>query len=281
MQTAMLTDGVVVSANEYDADTHGHRIFCIDRNCQAPVIHVPSSKNAAVHFKTTGKNDSKHKQGCGFFEPLDAVESIQKLEEYQGQLLEKGIKETLVRINMNKIDPDYESKAVEREEKKDEKKESEVKVKDENQPPQSISSVKSVLKLLTTYEPDILSSVLVSVPGGHKVPISNFIINQERAHNLLWEDKVYSNIGYFVYGIIKNISTREKVKYINFETVNDITFTLVIFEKYWKHFTYSEEGLQGQDVLVYGALRKNDFNNKQQTEMLIKSDKYLELVDRK
>ncbi len=279
MQTAFLSNGSIVNANEYSAEKHGHRVLCIDRACKSPVIHVPASENNVAHFKTTGKNDSRHVKGCGFYESLDAVDSIEKLGEYQEDLLGKGIKETLLRINMNRIDPDYESKSVDREKKDQDKKEKEIKVKDENQPPQSISSVKSVVKLLTSYEPDILASVLVSVPGGRKVPLSDVVVNQEKAHQLLWDGELMPT-GYFVYGRIKNVSTREKVKYINFEPVNETTFTLVLFQKYWKHFTYSEEQLRGKDVLVFGELRKNDYNDKNQTEMIIKSEKYMDFVRR-
>lgn len=278
MQTAMLNNGSIVNANEYEPDHHGHRIFCID--CKAPVIHVPTSENKAAHFKTTGKNDSKHKPNCGFYEPLDAVESIKKIGEYQEKILDKGIKETLIRINMNRIDPDYEPRTISREKNEEHRKTRDIKIKDENKPPQSISSVKSVVKLLTSYEPDILATILVSIPGGHKVPISQVIVNQERAHRLLWEEKIL-NTGYFVYGKVLNITSGEKVKFINFEPVNQIPFTLVLFNHYWKHFSYSEEQLKRKDVLVYGKLRKNDYNDKNQTEMIIKSDKYLEIINRK
>lgn len=44
-------------------------------------------------------------------------------------------------------------------------KEIRVKVKKENETPQSIASLKSVEKLLTDYELDILASIIISVKG--------------------------------------------------------------------------------------------------------------------
>jgi hypothetical protein len=68
--------------------------------------------------------------------------------------------------------------------------------------------------------------------------------------------------------------------YLNFEEKN-VPFTIVIFQKHWKDFSYSEKQLEGKDVLIYGHLRKNDYQDKQLTEMIIKSDKYLETLKRK
>ncbi|MYL35438.1 hypothetical protein GLW08_21385 [Pontibacillus yanchengensis] len=281
MQTALLNNGSLVHANEYEQDTHGSRIYCIDKNCNAPVIFVPSHEGSTPHFKTTGKNDSKHQKGCGFYEPMDFVDSLEKVSEYQKDLFDKGVKETIIKVNMNRIDPEYETNSTQTENESKDKKESEVKIKDENKPPQSISSVKSVVTLLTSYEPDVISSILVNIGGGRKIPLSDLVLNQVKAHDSLWNGLLNPNSGYFVYGKVKKITNREKVKYINFESIEGITFTLVLFQKYWKHFTYTEAQLLDKDVLVYGNLRKNDYNEKQQTEMLIKSDNYIEFIKRK
>ncbi|MFS1519508.1 hypothetical protein V1503_24075 [Bacillus sp. SCS-151] len=279
MNAAYLHNGQLISADQYEPESHGQRLYCIDKKCKAPVVFVSKGK-ANAHFKTTGRGESKHISECGFYEPLDLIDSIKKVGEYQEDILDKGMKETVVRLSMNRIDPDYEPNSIERE-KKNSREEKEVKVKGDNETPKNISSVKSVVKLLTSYEPDILASILINVGGGMKIPLSSVVINQERAHNMLWSDETIPKLGYFVYGKIQKIVKREKVMYINFYPVNDVNFTIVVFERYWKEFSYKESQLKDKDVLIYGHLRKNDFQQKQETEMLIKSKKYLEFFKRK
>ncbi|MEI2358385.1 hypothetical protein [Mesobacillus zeae] len=278
MNSALLHNGNIVTAAEYNPDVHGSRIYCIDRNCKAPVIHV-KSENAAPHFKTTGKNDGqRHNKLCGFYKQLSFEESIQKVEEYQGEFLEKGIKETVIRLNMNRIDPDYESKQIEREEnEKTAKDPSEVKVKQESTTPNSIGSLKAIVKLLTTYDPDILASILVSVKG-KKIPLSQLVISHDKAHQLVWEDRSIDNLGYFVYGTIEQVLRREKVYFINFKPVGNVSFGLVVFDKYFKHFTYTDEQLLGRKLLAWGSLKKNVYKDKNTTEMVIKSNKYIQFL---
>jgi hypothetical protein len=279
MNSALLYNGKVITAAEYNPDSHGHRIYCIDKSCKAPVIYV-NTESSIPHFKTTGKNEeSKHTDKCGFFKPLSFEESIQKVNEYQQELLDQGIKENVIRLNMSKLDPDYEGKQVERDEsEKKEKDPSEIKVKQESATPNSIGSLKAIVKLLTSYEPDILASILVNVKG-KKIPLSQLVISHDKAHELLWNGQAIENLSYFVYGTIENVIRREKVYYISFKPINNVRFSLVVFEKYFKHFTYTDEQLIGKDVLAWGSgLKKNVYNKKNTTEMVIKSKKYIEFL---
>jgi hypothetical protein len=278
LKTALLHNDQVIHADAYDSQKHGTRLYCIDKTCRAPLIFVPKSKKAAAHFKTTGRHDSQHTPTCGFFQPLECKDAIRKVKEYQGFFLEgENIHETVIRLDMKRIDPDYEPRQVERSGENKEKKEK-IKVKEERENPESVGSVKSVVKLLTSYEPDLLATVLFNVGGGRKVPLSSIVINQEDAHHILMANEVIRNVGYFVYGTVKNLIRREKVWYVNYEPVNNITFTLVIFDRYFEYFTYTDEELVGKDVLTYGFLRKNEYQGEIRTEMLIKSDKYLEII---
>lgn len=127
------------------------------------------------------------------------------------------------------------------------------------------------MKLLTEYEPDILSSIIVNVGGGRKVPISQLIDDQEQAHDMLWNDESYKDVGYFIHGKVAKIIKREKVMYVVLEETS-VPFTIVIFQKHWKDFSYTEKQLVGKNILVYGHLRKNEFMDKQLTEIIIKSD---------
>jgi hypothetical protein len=278
MLMAKLHNGRVLSSLEYNPDTHGTRLFCLDKDCNAPLIFIQGSEVRTAHFKTSGKGDSVHQSGCGFYQPLDLVESIDKVREYQRDGLQDEMKEILIRLNMGRIDPDKETSTIERE--KGKKDTNAVKVSNDSLTPQSVSSVKGVVKLLTEYEPDVLSSILINLGGGKKLPLSELIVNQEQAHEQLWNDNVLKDAGYFVYGKVCKMIKREKVIYINFEET-ETPFTIVIFQKYWGDFTYNEKQLVGKDVLVYGHLRKNEYQDKQLTEMIIKSDKYIEAFKRK
>lgn len=278
MNSALLHSGKIITAAEYNPTVHGNRIYCIDRLCQTPVIFVSGSESTVPYFKTTGKNsDSKHHDNCGFARPLSFEESISKVKEFQEDLADKGLKEIVIKMNMNKLDPDYEGKQVERDEgEKKPKDPNEVKVKQESSTPNSISSLKAIVKLLTSYEPDTLASILISVKG-KKIPISQLILSHEKAHELLWSDRSLESLQYFVFGTIENVIRREKVYYINFKR-QDVMFSLVIFDKYFPHFKFTDEQLIGRNVLATGHLKRNIYKDKNTTEMIIKSSKYIEFL---
>ncbi|MFC0273600.1 hypothetical protein ACFFIX_19600 [Metabacillus herbersteinensis] len=281
MNSALLNNGKIITAREYNADSHGNRLFCMD--CRAPVVFVTGTENSSPYFKTTGKsNEGKHKPSCGFFKPLTFSETLKKVEEYQGEFLEKdkGIKETIIKINLNKIDPDYESASLNNEEKqlKNKTDSNEIKIKQDSQTPSTVSSLRSMVKLLTSYEPDILSTIIVDVKG-NKIPLSSLIVDQEKAHRMLWQDEIIDKIGYFVHGTVEKVIRRDKVIYIVLKPLNNVLFSLVIFDKYFKHFTYTDAELVGKKVLSYGHLKKNSFKDKNTREMSIKSNKYLEFIN--
>lgn len=83
MLSAKLHNGQIISSIDYDVNIHGNRIFCIDKKCGAPLSFVQGNESRIAHFKTSGKGDSLHKNDCGFYQPLDLVESIKKVREYQ------------------------------------------------------------------------------------------------------------------------------------------------------------------------------------------------------
>jgi hypothetical protein len=279
MNSAILHNGQVVTAKEYIADIHGSRLYCIDKSCKTPVIFITGNETIMPHFKTTGKNDSKHVTTCGFYKPLSFIDTVRKVEEYQDDLLDRGIRETVIRVNLNKLDPDYQPKTIDKEENEDKKEEkNKIKVKSESETPATIGSLASVVKLITSYEPDILSSIIVNIKG-NKMPISSIIIDQEEAHKLLWEkpEELHSS-HYFVFGEVDAVLRREKVIYINFKPLNKVLFSIVLFDKYFKHFDYTDENLIGKKVLAWGMLNKNTYKDKNTTEIVIKSDKYIEIL---
>lgn len=240
MRTALLQNDHIITAAEYDPGIHGSRIYCIDKACKSPVIFISKSKTASAHFKTTGKEGSQHKVGCGFYQPLDCESAIKKVKEYQEDLLEKGLKETIIRLDMKKIDPDYSPKKIDRENEQKKDEDDEVKVKNDEKRISSIGSVRSVLKLMTSYELDTLASILFNIGGGRKVPLSSLIVDQVEAHRILWTDNLLNNVGYFVHGTIEKVTRLDKVWYINFYEKESTSFTLVVFEKYFSKFTLND-----------------------------------------
>lgn len=278
MHSALLRNGKVITAKSYVEELHGLSITCMDKSCGVPVIYIPESDGLIAHFKTSGRGDSIHKEGCGFAKKLTFQQTVAKVSEYQISLREQGIREFVVRLNLNSIDPDYEGKTVQREPSdNDEKEKSELdeKALKESKPtPASIGSLKSVKKLFTTVEPDLLASILISIKGT-KIPISELIRSSRDAHIALWQNKTL-DLPYFIHGRVEKVVRREKVWYIKFQAEDTSFFSLVVFEKHFKHFTLKDADLVGKDILAYGYLKKNEFNkDKPATDMIIKSNKYL------
>jgi hypothetical protein len=290
MQTAKLSNGTILSALEYSPQKHGFEIYCLDKNCSAPLIFVDrntrnsSDVQVAAHFKTTGKDEStRHKKGCGFYDSLDVIEAIEKVNEYQQQILEaEGTPKNVIRLSLNLLDPDHVKDERGEKEKSDNKDETDPKVKDTKQQPTVISSMKSIIKLLTDFEPDILGTVYFSV-NGRKLPMSQLVLSPRRAYHLVWEGTPIPKMKYFVYGKILNATKLKNLLFLDFENIDDSSqpFSIVVFENYFKNFKYSPDEVKGRYVLVYGALRQNDYQNRRKTEIILKTDKYFQMFNRK
>ena len=282
MLTALLGNGSIIHASKYEADEHGYEIYCIDPSCRAPVIFVEKTERAKEHFKTIGKDaSSRHRPGCGFYEPLDIVSAINKTAEYQPTILNsKSVPKHIITLNLRRLDPDYEKRESGVREKKS-KDDEEVKVKDTPDQPGTISSMKGIVKLLTSYEPDILASIYINTHS-RKLPLSNVVLSPDKAYETLWEGQPIPDFPYFIYGKISRVTRLEKVMYLDFhDPSGDRPFTIVVFEKYYAHFKYKPDEIENKDVLVYGTLRKNDYSGKQKTEIILKTDKFLEFIQRR
>lgn len=278
MHSARLMNGSIVAAKNYSLEEHGVSLFCMDAICNAPVHFVRESSKSSF-FKTSGKGDSVHKEGCAFASKLSFENTVSKVSIFQQELRSSGGDEFVIRLNTNKIDPDYVPRNIEREAKEKEVDPTQIKVKQEtNDPPQTLSSLSSLKKLFTTVDADLLAGIVVSVQG-YKLPISQLISDYRSIHQRLWSGTAL-NIPYFVHGTIQKIVRLPKVWYFNLHDGQDFYFTLVVFEKYFNHFTLTDEELMERPVLVMGKLRKNTFNQtKPSTEMVIKSNKYIEFLD--
>lgn len=281
MHSALLPNGRIITAKEYESSRHGVILRCMDRSCQVPVFYVEGTPDISAHFKTSGKRDSIHKQGCGFAKKLSFQESVAKVGEYQQSLQEQGIREFVVRLDMNQMDPDYISRTIERGPSTNDKNEPDEldgeALKEKKLTPQSISSIKTIKKLFTNVEPDILASIIISIHG-NKIPISKLICSCEEAHEALWRDDAL-DAPYFIHGVVEKVNRREKVWFINLDTGHQSYFTLVVFEQYFKYFPFKDSDLIGKRILAAGKLKKNTFNlDRHITEMIIKTSKCIEFL---
>ncbi|WP_197208160.1 hypothetical protein [Cytobacillus firmus] len=103
---------------------------------------VPAQCSVAPHFKTNGKEKSKHTDNCGQSKKLSFAEPIQKCEHYQNDLL-------VIKMNLNRLDPDFEAKVVEREQQN--KPPQAIKVKNDSSLTPSSKSSTKVCCIKTTY----------------------------------------------------------------------------------------------------------------------------------
>lgn len=280
MHSALVGKGNVVAADSYDESIHGIQINCMDKNCKVPVFFIKGTTGIKAHFKTSGKGDSVHKENCGFAKPLSFQDSVSKVGEYQGKIIEDNTRQIIIRLSMNEIDPDYEKKTVERNSLDKDKQKSELDedvLKVSKETPTSIGSLKSVKKLFTTVSPDILAGIYLSIKG-KKIPISNLIRNFEEASEALWNGET-DEVPYFIHGKIERVTRREQVWFISFTKTEKGYFSLVVFDRHFHHFTYKDDELIGKEVLAYGYLKKNEYRKDQQsTEMIIKSNRYIEFL---
>lgn len=276
MNAARLQDGTIIAAKDYSPAEHGLSICCMDIACQVPVHFVQETKKVPF-FKTSGKGESVHKELCAFASKMTFERSLFKVTQFQRELQNK-VDPIMVRLNTNKLDPDYVPKSVEREGNNKEVDARELKVKDDSpKPPQTVSSLKSLKKLFQTADPDLLASICITY-NGHKIPITELISDHFIAAKKLWQGTSL-NIPYFIHGEITRIVRLDKVWYFNMGD-EVYPFTLVVFEKYFKHFSYTDEELLNRNILVMGRLKKNEFNqDKLVTEMVIKADSYIEFLD--
>ncbi|WP_066297790.1 DUF7828 domain-containing protein [Bacillus sp. FJAT-29937] len=271
MNSARNHQGRIIKAHEYQLEKHGN-IYCIDKKCNSPLVYVSATENTSSYFKTTGKGDSIHHEACAFARPLTFEESLNKVQELQTEFIEKNIPPVMIRLNLNRIDPDYEPRSVDREQKPFDP--TKVVVKGNSSTTSSISSLKAIVKLIELNQPDLLASVMLTIKG-KKIPLTELIITPEEAFDLLWKNQLHDTVPYFVYGTIKQFIKREKVYFISFHT--EKKFSLVVFEKYFPHFTFSKGQLENKKILAYGFLKKNDYNGRA-VEMAIKSNSYLDFL---
>lgn len=278
MNAARLQDGTIIAAKDYCPSEHGVAIYCMDVACQVPVHFVQKSKKAAF-FKTTGKGESVHKDLCAFATKMTFERSLFKVTQFQKEIQSK-VEPIIMKLNTDKLDPDYIPKTINRTglNKTGSSSRELIVTDDTNKKPQTVTTLKNLKKLFQTEEPDYLASIHANY-NGYKLPITELISDQYLAAKKLWQGTAL-NFPYFIYGEITKIVRLDKVWYFNMGESSSSPFTLVVFEKYFKHFTYKDEELLNRPILVTGRLKKNDYKKGEfATEMIIKANSFIEFLD--
>lgn len=84
MLTAKLADNIVINATDFQLMPSQTPIFCMD--CRAPV-HFVKEGNKIAFFKTSGKGESVHREGCAFAAPMTFTESVGKIMQLQKEMI--------------------------------------------------------------------------------------------------------------------------------------------------------------------------------------------------
>lgn len=277
MLTAKLADNTVVNATDFQEMSQQTPIFCMD--CRAPV-HFVKESNKVAFFKTSGKGASVHLEGCAFAAPMTFTESVGKIMQLQKEMITQ-VEPIVVRLSLNKLDPEYVAQDRGRPNEQEVTGRTLKVPNDGPKQPKTLTTLKGLKKLFLTGEPDLLASVIISI-NGFKIPISELIVDQQTAHTKVMKNLAL-DVPYFVHGTITKIVRLPRVWYFNMNEDN-YYFTLVVFERYFKYFTFKDEELIGHPILVMGKLKQNKFNEgkanaKEGTEIIIKSNDYLEFLD--
>lgn len=249
----------------------------MDVACRVPVHFVQKSKKAAF-FKTTGKGESVHKDLCAFATKMTFERSLFKVTQFQKEIQSK-VEPIIMKLNIDKLDPDYIPKTINRTGlNKTPGSSSRVVTDESDKKPQAVTNLKSLKKLFQTEEPDYLATIYANY-NGYKLPITEIISDQYLAAKKLWQGTAL-NVPYFIYGEITKIVRLDKVWYFNMGESSSSPFTLVVFERNFKHFTYTDEELLNRPILVTGRLKKNDYKKDEfVTEMIIKANSFIEFLD--
>lgn len=272
MKSAKLRNGRGFLATEYDVRVHGEDIYC---DCGAKVIHVtPNNDERDPFFKTTGRGDSRHKEGCREirnlyinhikegFRYVDTIKSLPD-DELIVISLELGKKKAIAGTGLGtdesdpKFKPNYINKPGHTEKKA----------------PESIKTLKKVADLIRRNEPEQLSKIVFK-RCGKKIHFYDFVIDQNVAYKKANQVDEY-NQDYIIYGKVRSIvKIEDKVMFINFDEQEGAKpFALVIFANKFDRFKFVNKKIESKFVLAFGNVRLKKGN--EGAQMILNDHKYL------
>lgn len=275
MQNARLPDGSIINPKEYIPGIHDGNLRC--PYCGAKVIFVSTNTTREPFFKTTGKStESKHLDNCPQKRNVEVFNSIKQIRNYHpdptrpstGQHvlhLELGdlYHERKANTSIPEIGWDHPKKQLDYANQYPDKK---------HELPDRARTLKALARYIKNSEA-VLASTIVKFNGAF-YPISEIVIDQNMAHDIALTG---NELERFIYGTVFSVVRLEKVMYINFDQQDGaLPFTIVVFQKSFKKFTYTKEKLEGKNVLVRGIIRFNSRTN--QTETTVWSNSQLEWV---
>lgn len=283
MQNALLPNGEIVNAREYDVRKHGDVIMC--PHCKARVIYVHSS-NTEPHFKTTGRSpDFTHKQDCPHVRKiLQIVDTIKKLRKYTTDLSDATSRQQQIIIDIQPLfkqlntGPTPKGPITEIPNSHPKKQfDYAMRYKDAIElPVKQINSLKTIAKLIKDNCIEKLASTFFLV-NEKQLRISDVIIDQNTANRICRTGDI-ENIPYIVYGTIRSVARREKVMFLNFDTQDGAApFTAYVFARHFNNFSYTQEEILKKFVLLLGFIKPNSKYG--YAEMELKSEKQMYVFD--
>lgn len=279
MKNALLPNGKIVNAKEYDPMIHGDKIYCC--GCRKPVSHS-SAKNSNIepYFKTTGKGESKHAPDCSEKREVKQIKTIKKLNKYTiniSKINQNDLHVIKVHLGNTNIDciPHGEINEVSRNNPKKTFNYYLGYSGSKNHSLGKITSLSTIAKLLRVNSIEDLNKTVLDI-NGKILPVNQFIIDQNRAFEIAKSGNFY--IPHFVvYGKVGSVKKLDKVMFINFDVQDGARpFAAYIFSGHYKYFTYTKEQLEGNYVLIQGSFKFNGDHN--QAEIQIMWNKQLHIM---
>lgn len=278
MQNALLPNGQVVNAKEYDDQIHGKLIYC--PGCKVPLIWVnPQNDDRSPYFRTTGHGESEHKRFCPHNRDVKILDTMKKVNRYTTRLInipetERVVIKLNLNTNINEIPQGKVNEIPDSHPKKSYKYSLSYKRK-QKKPIRSISSLSAIARLIMDNTEEELNKVFLDY-NGKQLPLSDLVVDQTRANELAFnEGKTTSH--YIVYGRILKVIKTEKVMFLNFDRENGTLkpFAAFVFAQDYNWFAYTKNELENNVVLVWGQIQLNRKYNKAEVQIRSNKDLYI------
>ncbi|MQL53631.1 hypothetical protein GFC01_15440 [Desulfofundulus thermobenzoicus] len=275
MQNALLPNGKIINAKEYDQLIHGEKLFCV--SCKKPVIYVGSDQgNREPFFKTTGRGESIHKEDCKERRTLIIFDSLKTINKYTTDMSKMDSedkylikldfapdnKEQIPHGSIDEIDESHPKKKFTYAYKYSKKR---------STLPKRITSLSQIARLLKNKPEDL--SRITFTQQGELFSFTDIVIDQDKATEIALGNK-YTNIDFIIYGVVRSVIKTEKVMFVNLDTQDGLKpFDIFVFAGDFKWFTLTKEQLEGKPILARGKIKFNERYNK--AEMRVRFNKQI------
>jgi len=278
MQNALLPNGRIVNAKEYDHQIHGKEIYCPE--CKVPLIWAnPQNDDRSPYFRTTGYGESDHKPFCPHNRVVKILNTMKKVNQFTTRLsdipeAEKVVIKLNLKTDMIKV-PQGEVNEIPNSHPKKSYKYSLRYNRRQKKPIRSISSLSAIARLIMDNKEEELNKVFLDY-NGKQLPLSDLVVDQTRANELAFNEGKTS-FHYIVYGRILKVVKTEKVMFLNFDRENGTLkpFAAFVFAQDFSWFTYTKDKLENNAVLVWGQIQLNRKYKKAEIQLRSNNNIYI------